>query len=93
VTDGRLDAPINFKNMKQDSEILSFGFVDRNGDNDKSQMELTKTNSAKRQWVGLPRLPIIVKSGVEVSLAGRALSRLSADRDGQRPESALGDTP
>ena len=89
MTDGRLDAPINFKNMKQDSKVLSFGFVDRNGD----QMELTKTNSAKRQWVGLPRLPIIVKSGVEVSLAGRALSRLSADRDGQRPESALGDTP
>jgi hypothetical protein len=54
VTDDRLDTPINLNNIKQDSKVLSFDFVDRDGDNDKFQMELTNTNSAKLQWVGLP---------------------------------------
>jgi hypothetical protein len=54
VTDDRLDTPINLKNIKQDGKVLSFDFEDRDGDNDKFQMELSNTNSAKLQWVGLP---------------------------------------
>jgi hypothetical protein len=54
VTDERLDKPIILKNIKQDLKILSFDFVDSDGDNDRFQMELTDTNSAKLQWVGLP---------------------------------------
>jgi hypothetical protein len=54
VTDDRLDTPIILKNIKQDGKILSFDFVDNDGDTDKFQMELTDTNSAKLQWVGLP---------------------------------------
>ena len=64
VTDDRLDTPINLKNIKQDGKILSFDFVDSDGDNDKFQMELIDTNSAKLQWIGLPSgfkaLPIAV---------------------------------
>jgi hypothetical protein len=54
VTDDRLDTPITLKNIKQGGKILSFDFVDSDGDDDKFQMELTDTNSAKLQWVGLP---------------------------------------
>lgn len=54
VTDGRLNTPINLANIKQDGKILSFDFVDSDGDNDKFQMELVDTNSAKLQWIGLP---------------------------------------
>jgi len=35
VTDDRLDTPINLKNIKLDGKVLSFDFVDRDGDNDK----------------------------------------------------------
>ena len=54
VTDDRLNTPINLANVKQDGTILSFDFVDSDGDNDKFQMELVDTNSAKLQWIGLP---------------------------------------
>jgi len=54
VTDDKLDTPINLKNIRQEARVLSFDFVDRDGDNDKFQMELTNTNSAKLQWVDLP---------------------------------------
>ena len=54
VTDDRLDTPIVLKNIKLDGKNLSFNFVDSDGDNDKFQMELTDTNSATLQWVGLP---------------------------------------
>jgi hypothetical protein len=64
VTDGQLDKPIDLKNIKRGGKILSFDFVDSDGDNDKFQMELTANNSAKLQWVGLPNglkaLPIPV---------------------------------
>lgn len=54
VTDQRLDAPIALKNLRKDGKVLSFDFVDHDGDTDKFQMELTGGNSARLLWVGLP---------------------------------------
>jgi hypothetical protein len=54
VTDSQLDSPFHLKNLKRDGKTLSFDFVDRDGDDDKFQMELTGDQSARLQWIGLP---------------------------------------
>jgi hypothetical protein len=41
VTDERLDSPIGLRNIRVEGKILSFDFVDNDGDNDKFQMEVT----------------------------------------------------
>jgi hypothetical protein len=37
-----------------EGKILSFDFVDNDGDNDKFQMEVTAGGSAKLMWIDLP---------------------------------------
>jgi hypothetical protein len=54
VTDSQLDEPINLKNFKLNGKILSFDFVDGDGDNDKFQMELIDSGSANSSgWICL----------------------------------------
>jgi hypothetical protein len=64
VTDERLDSPIGLRNIKVEGKILSFDFVDHDGDNDKFQMEVTAGGSAKLMWIDLPKgmkaQPIVV---------------------------------
>lgn len=64
VTDERLDSPIGLRNIRVEGKILSFDFVDNDGDNDKFQMEVTAGGSAKLMWIDLPKgmkaQPIVV---------------------------------
>src|SRR5262249_27357742 len=54
VTDSQLDSPFPLRNLKSDGKILSFDFVDRDGDDDNFQMELPVDQPAKLQWAGPP---------------------------------------
>ena len=55
ITDDRLSAPIELRDVKADDKTLHFHFVDNDGDDDKWQMELTGADKASLQWVELPK--------------------------------------
>ena len=55
VTDEELDKPIKLQHIRFNDKILSFDFVDNDGDDDKWTMELTAANQADFLWVGLPK--------------------------------------
>lgn len=55
VTDSQLDTPIDLKDIKINGHTMSFDFVDRDGDTDRFEMEVTGNSSANLQWIDLPK--------------------------------------
>ena len=55
VTDERLDSPIQLRNISAQESVLSFDFVDRDGDTDRFKLELSGRNTASLVWVELPK--------------------------------------
>src|SRR5215470_3758296 len=67
VTDDRLGAPVNFKNIRQGSKVPPFDFVDRDGVNHKFQLELTNIYTAKPSGWAAQRIQGVGHPGQQIA--------------------------